>query len=111
MANGFEERVDRLPKWAQARIDKLERDVAYWQAKAQVGPEESDTFVWLGRVDGSRGLGKGETIRFMTGPDHFDYVDVSNEGNGSVQVRTMGGLVMSPRAGNVIDVRNRERQV
>lgn len=37
--------LDRLPKWAKDEILRLEANVEHWQAKASVGPDDTNVFV------------------------------------------------------------------
>lgn len=53
----------RLPKWAQRRLETLERDLADAQSRLAAGPDDSDTFADPYR-DVPRPLGKGTMIQF-----------------------------------------------
>jgi hypothetical protein len=58
-------RFPRLPIWAQEEITRLERSIAWWQAQATAGPDESDTFVQ--RVELEQPLGRRVDIAFHLG--------------------------------------------
>jgi hypothetical protein len=95
--------VSKLPKWAQAEIGRLERDLADARAKLAAGPEESDTFADV--YGAPRPLGKSPVIRFTPDPEHPHlYVDAYVD-RGSVYVRGSEGLAIRPWAGNVIKVK------
>jgi hypothetical protein len=101
--------VSKLPRWAAQHIDKLEKDVAYWKELATAGPDNSDTFVsWP--MDHPKPLGAGYNIRFVTGPSHGDYIEVRNQQDGSVEVRTAwNAMVVEPKASNTIVVRSADK--
>lgn len=105
MATTDKQDTSKLPKWAQQRIDKLERDVEYWKARATEGPENSDTFIsWP--MDSPKPLGSGYNIRFVVGSGSGDYIEVRNQQDGSVEVRTAWrGMRIHPTASNTIVVR------
>lgn len=101
--------ASKLPKWAQQRIETLERNVDYWREKAMDGPADSDTFIRRyidnGRTKGQP-LGKGETIVFVAEQADTYYesrgVEVTRMQDGSISVRTIGGgrLAFLPSASN-----------
>lgn len=60
------ENLDRLPKWAQSEIERLRRDNAYLVAERAAGPEDSDTFLWVGGINATedKPLGRRAKIDF-----------------------------------------------
>src|ERR1035437_47259 len=94
-------RFDRLPKWAQGRIELLEKSVDYWQGKANEGPEDSDTFIKR-YVSKDKPLGRGDTILFTT-DDSRHNVEVTNHGD-RIEVRGMDLLTVRPVSSNVITI-------
>ena len=105
-------KFDRLPKWAQNRIEQLESSVGYWQKKANVGPENSDTFI-QSHVSEDKPLGRGETILFtlptgLLGNHHK--IEVTNQGT-RVQVRVGGdeSIIVRPVVSNVVTITAEER--
>lgn len=115
MANKLtdEERFAKLPQWAQQKINLLERNVAYWMAKATEGPEDSDTFSDPHRGDGhARPLGRGTSIRFMLdgaeidGDGWQDYIDVRLDEKGKYLIVTAGeSMAVYPSSSNVIHIK------
>jgi len=55
--------LSRLPKWAQNRIEVLERNLESARAKLAAGPEDSDTFADI-HTAAVRPLGRGTLVRF-----------------------------------------------
>jgi hypothetical protein len=94
-------RFEKLPKWAQREIEKLEMNVVYWKKKASVGPEDSDTFV-SHYPDNDQPLGQGETIRFVL---ENGYVEVQNYDT-HVSVRADDAIAIQPQSGNLVKVWN-----
>lgn len=89
---------DRLPKWARDELDRLERTVDWWKAKATAGPDESDTFVDEITMSGAdpafegRPLGIQPTVRFGPRADRLS-VEVTRRDDGSVDARVPDGQV------------------
>lgn len=109
----IEERHAKLPKWAQARIENLERDLVAAQAALARGAEGSDTFVREGTSLTSRDykpLGAGPTVYFGNGLDdygvrsQFQVRYIVEEGKLLVST-TDGTMQVEPRAANAIECR------
>lgn len=101
------ENFDRLPKWAQRRIEQLEASVDYLKAQATIGHDESDTFVVQSLIDNDKPLGKRPTVRFFVRPDEGHWrnsIDVMLTRNGTLQVVGADGLRVLPRASNLIEL-------
>ena len=97
----------KLPKWAQAEIARLERSVAYWQAKASEGPEDSTVFL-DDFSDAPRPLGEDPIITFKRCGMGLADIRVSRMKPGSNVLDiscTEGTLEVTPQSGNVIRVR------
>lgn len=96
----------KLPKWAQQEIDRLERNVEYWKARATAGPNNSNTFVRNSHHDDDTPLGAGPIVRFFPGPGRgwADVVEVNIVGD---QVRVCGGdlLGIFPSSSNSFTVK------
>ncbi len=69
-----EERVERLPKWAQQRIAKLEADIDYWRKQAHQATVEgeSDTILATGMREDDKALPSGSKVRFKVAPTNWD---------------------------------------
>lgn len=106
------DRETKLPQWAQTLVGQLRDGVRREQARAQAvraetTPGETDTIRDVYSDHGPIGLSKGETIRFIIGPDRSrDYVDVHvDRHNGNcIEITTHDTLWVSPRSGNGIRV-------
>jgi len=100
-------KFDKLPKWAQREIERLQRDLEHAKARLATGPEDSRVFADPYN-DTPRPLGHDTTIDFRFSDSWHDRLTVRIEGNG---VRLMGGsrLVITPEASNVVHIETRER--
>lgn len=106
--------VEKLPKWAQQRIDTLTKSVEYWKAKTNAGPEDSDTFAAIGPaigLDDCKPLGQGAGIRFLLGVrsrDGRQAVEIDariSDDRESVEIRTVHGqLAVRPLSGNMVRI-------
>lgn len=96
-----DERISKLPKWAQRYISELEQDNETYKAKLSAGPEDSDTFA--DPYDTERPLGRGTRIRFGRSREGFTvYLDK----DGELQVSSNWASVhIKPRAANALSVR------
>lgn len=100
-------KIESLPKWAQQRIEALQRDVEYWRGRWNEGPEDSNTFSVHGFGGDSKPLGNSPDIEFVppSAPlQHFkSTLDARLESDGRVRVSsTYGGIVVEPGASNVV---------
>lgn len=95
--------VTKLPKWAQTRIDTLERNNAYLKAVLAEGPEDSDTFADP-YSDSPRPLGKRTMIRFDVGDSSREHFDVRLEGD-VLEVYGGSALMLRPHAANVVKLK------
>src|SRR5688572_23781752 len=104
------DRETKLPQWAQELVTQLrvralrEQGLAA-QARLDTNPDGTDTIYGVYSDHGPIGLPKGETVRFIIGPNRDrDYVDVHvNRQNGAcVEVNTHDALWVNPRSGNGI---------
>ena len=99
--------ITKLPKWAQAEIERLERSVEHWKAAASVGPENSTVFADA-YSDAPRPLGEDPVIQFSKCGMGFADIRISRVKPGSNVLDiscTEGTLEVSPQSGNVIRVR------
>ncbi len=102
---------ERLPKWAQQEITRLNANVEYWKARATVGPENSDTFLDP-YGDPPTPLGKRPVVEFHLGPDRFnDRIRVNVEAGGRGELYVAGGttLKITPWATNVVKISTEKR--
>lgn len=91
--------LNKLPKWAKYRIEKLEADLGdYKQQIAYVeGESETDTFIGLSEP---RPLPKGESIYFYIG-NRIDYKFLSVRVDGDhIDLNASDSIVIQPRATN-----------
>lgn len=101
---------DRLPKYAQRRIEKLEADAAYWKEKARQ-VDEGDTNVWLWQGIDDIPLPRDSKVRFSMNEDRFGvkhYIDVSHNAPGldAIYIHTgIDRLVVVPVSSNTLKVR------
>lgn len=100
--------IDRLPKWAQSEINRLEREIAYWQEKARQATE-GDTDTWLVEED-NVALPKDSTILFNQS-DYVDGIMVQHAAHqpGAVEVHGRRGFVIIPRSSNVVWIKPEDR--
>lgn len=104
---GIIDRFERLPKWAQQEIERLQRSVEWWQQQASVGPEDSTVFAEP-HSDAPRPLGTDPVVRFQNPLDPQSMLDVMRMKPGSavLEIRSnQGAIEVSPQSGNVIRVR------
>lgn len=104
---------DRLPKWAQSRIEVLERDVEWWTEKATAGPENSDTFVRQA-YDKVQPLGDSPRIEYRFSEKAMDSIEahlVIYDGKPALRISSNGGdpIIVTPSASNSIYVRKESR--
>jgi hypothetical protein len=97
------EQFARLPKWAQREIEQLNGNVDHWKAKAQIGPEGSNTFVDSGLND-EKPLGHGPRIRFQLGDRWDEKVEAHIEGD-FLTIHGGHALEIQPVSSNVARVR------
>jgi hypothetical protein len=101
----------RLTRPVLAELERLERDVAHYQAILATGPDDSDTFAdpYSSAV---RPLGKGAHVRFG-GTGHEGTIDAYwEDGRLKIKGNERGGkdaMVISPQSGNVVFIGFRER--
>ena len=69
--------ITKLPKWAQSRIQRLERDIAFYQERLAEGPENSDTFAEPYATP-PRPLGRETTVELRLG-DNGEAIHVRTE--------------------------------
>ena len=108
------EDLNRLPKWAQHRIAKLEADVAYHREQAHgvanVDKGCTDTAIEV-MTDGPEhwrllGLPQGSTVWFNLGsPDDTVAITVQRAKNGTLYVNTpRGALRVQPASTNALAI-------
>lgn len=101
-------KFDRLPKWAQNRIEQLEANVEYWQKKANEGPEDSDTFIQQ-YLPENKPLGNSPIVLFkFDNLDYRDQIEVQNCGD-LIRVRGEDILSIKPVASNVVEITTKGR--
>jgi hypothetical protein len=106
VTNLSESQLARLPKAVRAEIERLDREVEWWKAKAEVGPEQSDTFADAFAPGEGKPLGRGTRVLFHHGPGERDHVTVHVR-EGEVSVSAYGSfLQVLPSSGNSIRVRS-----
>lgn len=94
--------LTKLPKWAQQEIDRLQRNVEHWKAKATAGPDTSDT--WIEHHAGRTPLGTNVHVVFTLPGGHE--LMAYREGH---ELRVSGdghnAIAVVPQASNVVKVR------
>ena len=106
----LDERERRLPKWVQDELALLRREVERLRDQAEearltTSPDESDTVVDRVLRGGEIGLGKHPHIVFRTRTGEIE----AHVADGVLRVSSpMGGVVVEPRASNVVFVHVRE---
>lgn len=105
-------REEKLPRWAQDTLKSLRRQVEVQKMRADDarkagGPDDTDTIVDPYDATPIR-LRKGEQVRFLVGPEEYQWIDcsVQKRGNGMV-VRALSGdsLIIYPSTSNVAYLR------
>jgi len=103
------EQFERLPKWAQTEIERLTRDVEYYQKKFEVGPEDSDTFRQIG-PDSNQPLGN-DTIQFYLDKERSLIsgsvrmrVDEDHKGRRYIDVNGGDSLIVRPYSSNGVRI-------
>lgn len=99
-------RFERLPKWAQQEIERLERDLAYAKERLAEGDSESRVFADP-YADPPRPLGYDTAVEFRFGDHWSDKIHIRIDGDG---LKVMGGsrLSITPEAANVVRIGTRE---
>lgn len=102
-----DERVAKLPRWAQQHIEILERDLAEAEKRieaAQRGPEDTDTIARI-HADHPLHLPAGTTVRFQLGAGYGEYIDcrIEERRGGQKCLEIHGGemLLLRPMSGNL----------
>lgn len=104
-----DERVKKLPVWAQRLVNKLEADVEHWRKKAMAavgeGDHKTDTFLIDYSLNSGYevGLPPGTTIRFHL-DKHWVEARVRED---RIDVRSDQQLVAEPRSANALDLKVR----
>lgn len=113
--------INRLPKWAQYRIQNLESELARVRKELGQAMGESDELTDTRRVELSgniqqHNLPNGSIVRFdfMTGW-HDDFIEckiMTHERTGAKWLRVMGGhrIEIQPDAANAIKIVMEERK-
>lgn len=98
--------VTKLPKWAQADIERLSSAVEYHKARLREsiarGEDASDTLVYMGYGEEHVGLPKGTPIRFQTDTGQ---IQVRAEGDHVEITSHHGSLALFPHVTNEIKVK------
>ena len=104
----LDERIDKLPKWAQSHIGDLNTRIRVLEASREeseaaltAGPEDSDVFAEMSDV--SRPLGKGVEIRFGSGASAYTVA----MRDGALHIDVTGDLVIEPQSTFEVVVRQR----
>jgi len=95
--------VNKLPKWAQREINRLEQDLASAYATIATGPEDSKIIANPNSAAPTP-LGTTALIQFSLGESWGEKVEIYLDGD-HVVVRGGDGLTIQPWAGNVIRLR------
>jgi len=103
-------RIPSLPKWAQQRIEDLDRKIAELERRVALlseGPAESDTVIPGGGTYPDRELGLGVRIGFRL-PTGTIEAHVNREGYLEVRATGLdtGALVAQPQSSNVLRVKS-----
>lgn len=102
MSTSDSQRFDRLPKWAQTRINTLEANLVGVQAKLSAGPTDSDTFADP-YSSAPRPLGTGTRIefRFYAGPGGSLIAHLID---GRLRIQGGDRITILPSHSNTIDI-------
>lgn len=92
--------VTKLPKWAQQRIEVLERDLE--RAHKQLAEGPADSRIFADPYIHNRPLGEDEIIRFHL-REGF-HIDARLRGE-RLEIHGVEQFVVAPRSSNVIEVR------
>jgi len=106
-------KIENLPKFAQDEIRRLEREVAYWQGVASIGPENSRAFA-NPYSDAPQPLGSDPHVQFITVPGEEGTrrgkikvcLRDRHDGSTELEVYTDEGMLVKPQSSNVITVRS-----
>ena len=107
--------ISRLPKWVQAEIQRLERDVESLEKRVGDGPADSDTIL-VGWSIPDKPLGSNLTVRFVLDPSspRSGYIECNINHDSFLKkpvlcVRSSDTLAIVPGSSNSIYVFDRER--
>ena len=105
--------MERLPKWAQRRIEDQAKQIAALTnriAELSEGPADADV-IEHDYLHPPRPIGKGKTIRFVMN-DRGEYIEIHHARNNSgyLELRGAGGqaagsLAVQPQVSNVLRIR------
>jgi hypothetical protein len=99
----LDERITKLPKWAQQIIERQRSDIAYLRAQLAADDVMDSAISWeMG--EHSHGLPQHCTVSF--GADYPNRVRVRLDRHGNVRVTGDDTLKIQPQASNVIIVRS-----
>jgi len=98
--------INKLPKWAQQKIERLENDLAYAKERLTAGPENSNTFA--DPYGDPRPLGEGTAIEFHLGgaDDRHKRIRVRITERGWLDINGGDMLIVRPNASNSIEVKS-----
>jgi hypothetical protein len=101
------ENLDRLPKWAKSEIERLRRDNAHMIAERSIGPENSDTFLWVGGLNAAedKPLGQRAKIDFRPLGAERTTVQFSVYMDGNVlDINATDGISVMPLSSNHVRI-------
>jgi len=102
------ERFDKLSKWAQQYIVKLERDIAYVKEQRGQVVNADGAITWtMFRDDGVYGVPDDATITFKTGSGRIR-IDIKND---KVRIHSHDNVLIQPTSSNTFTVMAKRRTV
>lgn len=108
------EKFEKLPKWAQSEIKELKSIIEEQERRLSEfhGVSESNTYLVDGLSLSSKPLPNNARIKFYTGKDKLNYVEVyvNNQGVVDINCGFMGEMVLLPRAAGRFSLTFVERQ-
>jgi hypothetical protein len=97
-----QEQFDRLPKYAQYYIQKLESDIKHWKDRLDAMSDENSPITWSSGHE-TYGLHPHTTIQFEL---EEGYVQISLNSCNRISLRASGKLIILPSATNSAFIEN-----
>lgn len=104
----YDERIEKLPKWARQKFTTLMQRVEHYEAKLAEGPEDSNVFADP-YSEAPRPLGRDTLIEFVPDKERRHRFRVSLDDQGNLTVQNDRLLAVRPRAANSIEIVQEDR--
>lgn len=111
-----EDKIDRLPKWAQNLFDIMKKNIAHLENQlSQVSGSVENGYTemsWRNGLENGHPIPHHSRISFRLGPDRHDDIDIRLDEDTfhtkTLRIQGDRGIVIFPRASNVVHIKLEE---